>query len=79
MLAGLITGLVAGLIAGWIMKGEGYGIIWDIILGLLGGLFGGWLFEQLNISWGGLAGTIGTAVVGAVILIWLFRLIRGKR
>ncbi|MBP5759138.1 MAG: GlsB/YeaQ/YmgE family stress response membrane protein [Bacteroidales bacterium] len=79
MLAGLITGLVAGLIAGWIMKGEGYGIIWDIILGLLGGLFGGWLFEQLHISWGGLAGTIGTAVVGAVILIWLFRLLRGKK
>lgn len=80
MIAGIITGLIAGLIAGWIMKSGG-GIIWDIILGVLGGLFGGWLFEQLNISWGsyGWLGSVGTAIVGAVILIWLYRLIRGKK
>jgi uncharacterized membrane protein YeaQ/YmgE (transglycosylase-associated protein family) len=79
MLYGLIVGLVAGIIAGWIMKGSGYGIIWDIVIGIIGGVFGGWLFEQLNISWGGTAGAIGTAVVGAVVLIWLFRLITGKK
>ncbi|MBP3830706.1 MAG: GlsB/YeaQ/YmgE family stress response membrane protein [Bacteroidaceae bacterium] len=79
MLYGLIVGLVAGLIAGWIMKGSGYGIIWDIIIGIIGGVFGSWLFEQLHITWGGTIGSIGTAVVGAVVLIWLFRLITGKK
>ncbi len=79
MLYGLIVGLVAGLIAGWIMKGSGYGIIWDIVLGILGGALGGWLFEKLNISCGGLAGQIGTAVVGAVILIAICRMIAGKK
>jgi uncharacterized membrane protein YeaQ/YmgE (transglycosylase-associated protein family) len=77
MLAGIITGLIAGLIAGWIMKSS-HGILWDILLGVVGGFFGGWLFEQLNLSWGGWIGSVGTAVVGAVVLIWLFRLIRGK-
>ena len=79
MIYALIVGLVAGLLAGWIMKGSGYGIIWDIVLGILGGALGGWLFEKLNISWGGLAGQIGTAVVGAVILIAACRLIAGKK
>jgi uncharacterized membrane protein YeaQ/YmgE (transglycosylase-associated protein family) len=58
---------------------SGYGIIWDIVLGILGGALGGWLFEKLNISWGGLAGQIGTAVVGAVILIAICRMIAGKK
>lgn len=79
MIAGLITGLVAGLIAGWIMRGQGYGCLWNIVLGLIGGSVGGWLFEQLGISWNGPAGSIGTAVVGAVVVIWAFQLIRGKR
>ncbi len=78
MIEGIIVGLIAGAIAGWIMKGEGYGCLWDIVLGLIGGTVGGWLFEKLNISWGGTIGTIGTAVVGAVVVIWLFRVIRGK-
>lgn len=79
MIEGIIVGLIAGAIAGWIMKGEGYGCLWDIVLGLIGGTVGGWLFEKLNISWGGTIGTIGTAVVGAVVVIWLFRVIRGKK
>lgn len=78
MIEGIIVGLIAGAIAGWIMKGEGYGCLWDIVLGLIGGTVGGWLFEKLNISWGGTIGTIGTAVVGAVVVIWLFRVIRRK-
>lgn len=78
MIEGIIVGLIAGAIAGWIMKGEGYGCLWDIVLGLIGGTVGGWLFEKLDISWGGTIGTIGTAVVGAVVVIWLFRVIRGK-
>ena len=79
MLHGLIVGLLAGLIAGWIMRGEGYGCLWNIVLGLVGGSVGGWLFEKLGISWGGDIGTIGTAVVGAIIVIWVFNFIRGKQ
>lgn len=79
MIEGLIVGLIAGLIAGWIMRGKGYGFLWNILIGLIGGCFGGWLFGALGIAWGGILGTIGTAVVGAVILLWLFQKLCGKK
>lgn len=79
MIHGLIVGLIAGLIAGWIMRGQGYGCLWNIVLGLVGGCVGGWLFEKLGISWAGPFGSIGTAVVGAVVVIWVYQLIQGKK
>ncbi|MBQ1828934.1 MAG: GlsB/YeaQ/YmgE family stress response membrane protein [Prevotella sp.] len=41
------------------------------VLGLFGGLVGGWLFEQLGIIWGGVLGQLGTAIIGAVALLWV--------
>jgi uncharacterized membrane protein YeaQ/YmgE (transglycosylase-associated protein family) len=42
---------------------------------------GGWLFHQLGVTspFGGLAGTIFIAFIGAVVLLFLLRLIRGRR
>lgn len=73
MIIGIITGVIAGAIAGWIMRGEGYGFIKNLVLGIFGGCVGGWLFDFLHISWGGFIGAVGTAVVGAVLLIWIAR------
>jgi uncharacterized membrane protein YeaQ/YmgE (transglycosylase-associated protein family) len=49
----------------------------DIILGILGGIVGGWLFGTLGI-WpgGGIIGSIIVAFVGAVILVWITRLVK---
>ena len=66
-------GVIAGAIAGWIMRGEGYGFWKNLILGLFGGCVGGWIFNLLGVEWGGILGEIGTAVVGAVALIWIAR------
>ena len=77
---GIIWWIVVGLIAGWaagkIMKGGGYGVIADIVLGILGGLVGGWAFGRLGIGGNGLIGSILVAIVGAVILIAITRLIK---
>ena len=73
MITGIIVGIIAGAIAGWIMRGEGYGFLKNLVLGIFGGCVGGWLFDLLNIEWGGLIGSVGTAVVGAVLLIWIAR------
>ncbi len=72
----LILGGVAGFLAGKVMRGDGYGVIVDVILGLVGGWFGGWLGEKLHIELGGSIGYLITAFVGAVILVWLGRLIK---
>jgi uncharacterized membrane protein YeaQ/YmgE (transglycosylase-associated protein family) len=79
ILAWLIVGLVAGVLASLVMGGTGYGLIGDIIIGIVGAFVGGWLFSQLGISspWGGLPGTIFVAFVGAVVLLFVLRLLRG--
>lgn len=74
----LILGGIAGFLAGKILRGDGYGIIVDIILGLIGGWLGGWLGGKLNIHLGGSIGYLITAVIGAIILVWLVRLIKGR-
>ena len=74
----LIVGLVAGVLASLVMGGTGYGIIGDIIIGIVGAFVGGWLFTTLGVTtpFGGLAGVIFVAFIGAVVLLFLLRLIR---
>jgi len=81
ILTWLIVGLVAGVLASLVMGGTGYGLIGDIIVGIVGAFVGGWLFAQLGVSspWGGLPGTIFVAFIGAVVLLFLLRLVRGAR
>ena len=79
LLTWLIVGLVAGILASFLMGGIGYGILGDIIVGIVGAFVGGWLFSALGVGapFGGLAGTIFVAFVGAVVLLLVLRLLRG--
>jgi uncharacterized membrane protein YeaQ/YmgE (transglycosylase-associated protein family) len=75
---GIIWWLIVGLIAGWltgkIMGGPGKGALMDIIIGLVGALVGGLLMRLLGFSGqGGFLYTIFVAVIGAVILTWIYR------
>jgi uncharacterized membrane protein YeaQ/YmgE (transglycosylase-associated protein family) len=81
LLTWIIVGLVAGVLASLVMGGTGYGIIGDIIIGIVGAFVGGWLFSALGVAspFGGLAGTIFVAFIGAIVLLFLLRLIRGSR
>lgn len=74
----LILGGIAGFLAGKVFRGEGYGVIVDIILGLIGGWVGGWLGGILGIHLAGSIGYLITAFVGAVVLVWISHLIKGK-
>lgn len=78
MFGSIIIGIAAGYIASRLQRGEGSGCLVNLFLGIVGGLLGGWLFAQLGIvaySW---VGELITSVVGAVLLLWLVALIRGK-
>jgi uncharacterized membrane protein YeaQ/YmgE (transglycosylase-associated protein family) len=78
LLTWLIVGLIAGVLASLVMGGTGYGLIGDIIIGIVGAFVGGWIFSRLGTSapFGGLAGVIFVAFVGAVVLLFILRLIR---
>ena len=81
ILTWLIVGLVAGVLAAMLVGGVG--LVGDIIVGIVGAFVGGWIFRQLGVTtpFSGLAGTIFTAFVGAVVLLAILHLVRrgGRR
>lgn len=81
ILTWLIVGLIAGVLASLIVGGVGYGIIGDIVVGVVGAFLGGILFREAGwaVPFGGLAGTIFVAFIGAVVLLVILQLIRGVR
>jgi uncharacterized membrane protein YeaQ/YmgE (transglycosylase-associated protein family) len=72
----LIVGGLAGFLAGKIMRGRGYGVIADILIGICGGIVGGMLFGVFGVASIGIIGSLVTATVGAVVLIWIVRQLR---
>ena len=71
----VLIGAVAGWLAGLIMKGQGSGILINIVVGIIGAVIGGFVFGFLGIAATGLIGSIISATVGAVILLFLIRLV----
>ena len=73
----LLIGLIAGWATGKIMKGSGYGVLTDILLGIVGALIGSRVLGLLGIyTSGALIPSILVAIVGAVLLVALVRLIK---
>lgn len=72
----IILGLVAGILAKWLMPGkDGGGMIVTILLGIAGAFVGGWLgsFFGLGTTGGFSIGSIVTATVGAIVLLFIYR------
>ena len=81
MLFSLIGWLIIGGLAGWlaskVMKtGRPNGIFTDIILGIIGAFVGGFLLSLVGLSSHGAMGSLVTAFIGAVALIWIVRQIK---
>jgi uncharacterized membrane protein YeaQ/YmgE (transglycosylase-associated protein family) len=79
ILAWLLVGLIAGWLAGVVMRGGGYGIVWDIILGLIGSVIGGVVCSLFVEGTVGFWGSILVSFVGACILIAIVRAIAPGR
>ena len=72
----LLIGIAAGWLAGQLMRGGGYGLIGDLVIGVIGSFLGGWVLGALGIFTSGLIGSLITATIGAVLLVFLVRLIK---
>ena len=71
---------VAGWLAGVIVKGGGFGLIGDIVVGIIGALVGGWLygfFGHVGVTGFNIPSMV-CALIGAVVLLWIIRAIRGR-
>lgn len=67
----IIIGIAAGFLTGKIMRGGGFGVIINLILGIAGGVLGGWVFGLLGIAASGIIGSLITATVGAILMLWI--------
>jgi uncharacterized membrane protein YeaQ/YmgE (transglycosylase-associated protein family) len=72
----LAVGALVGWLAGLIVKGRGFGLIGNIVVGIVGAILGGYVFGWLGITTGGLAGSIIMATIGAILLLYIIRLIK---
>ena len=80
---GWIMAIIIGALAGWIaekiMKAE-HGLLTNIILGIVGAVVGNFLLMLIfGSTMGGIFGQLVVAVIGASLLIWVYRAIRGRR
>jgi uncharacterized membrane protein YeaQ/YmgE (transglycosylase-associated protein family) len=78
---GLIAFIVLGAIAGWIaslIMGTREGLLLDIIIGIVGAFIGGLLFNAFgNVGVTGFnVYSLIVAIIGAIILLGLVRLVR---
>jgi len=61
------------------MRGGGFGLLINILVGIGGAIIGGWIFGMLGLSTGGgIIGSLITALVGAVLLLWVISLFKKK-
>ena len=82
IIAWIVLGLIAGIIAKAIMPGnDPGGIIVTIIIGIVGAFIGGFIGNLITGS--GLNGfslwSVILAVVGAMLLLWIYRLTTRNR
>ena len=81
IIAWLVLGLIAGFIASKISSGSGQGLVLDIVLGIVGAVVGGFVFSLFGA--GGVTGfniySMIVAIIGAVIVLWLYRAFTGRR
>ena len=82
IVAWIIIGGIAGWLASVLVRGTGLGIIGDIIVGIIGAIVGSFLltlllpgtFSFTGFTWASLI----IAFIGAVILLFIVRLVRGR-
>lgn len=81
VIAWIILGLIAGFIGSKIVNKTGQGFLMDIVLGIVGAVVGGYLFTLF-----GAAGVTGlniysliVAIVGAVVVLWVYHAVAGRR
>lgn len=77
---GWIAAIIIGGIAGWlaekVMKSD-MGVIANVILGMVGAAIASALLSFFGVALGGWIGYLIAGFVGACLLIWIWRMVRG--
>ncbi|ACA20204.1 Transglycosylase-associated protein [Methylobacterium sp. 4-46] len=79
---GFFMAIVIGALAGWLAEkftSSTMGLLANIVLGIIGGVVGNFLAAQLHIPIFGFWRNLISATVGAVIVITVYRAVKGQR
>jgi uncharacterized membrane protein YeaQ/YmgE (transglycosylase-associated protein family) len=72
----LIIGIIAGYIAEKVTSSD-HGLFTNLLVGIAGSFVGGNLAGVLNVEFYGWLGNLLVASIGAILLLWIWRAIRG--
>lgn len=79
---GIIGMIVIGLVAGFIAEkvtASRHGLVTNLIVGIIGSFVGGFLARTLGLNVApGFWGTLIVATIGAIIFLYVWKLIRGR-
>lgn len=67
--------LLIGFIAGWVAErtmNRDHGVLTNILVGVAGSFVGGALASLVGIQFYGFLGNLVVAIVGAIIILWIF-------
>jgi uncharacterized membrane protein YeaQ/YmgE (transglycosylase-associated protein family) len=79
---GFLGMLIIGILAGWIAEkitASDHGLFTNLLVGIAGSFIGGSLASLMNLQFEGWLGNLLVAAVGAVVVLWLWRLLTGGR
>lgn len=77
---GFIGMLVIGIIAGYIAEkvtASDHGLLTNLLVGIAGSFVGGNLAGVLNVEFYGWVGNLIVASIGAILILWIWRAVRG--
>lgn len=81
ILAWIVLGLIAGFIASKLVNKTGSNLVLDLVLGVVGAFVGGFLFTRFGAA--GVTGfnlySILVAAIGAVVVLFIYHAIAGRR
>jgi uncharacterized membrane protein YeaQ/YmgE (transglycosylase-associated protein family) len=79
---GWILAIVIGIFAGWlaekIMKRD-HGLLVNLVVGLVGAIIGKFVLGLLGYEYAGILPSLGAALLGAVILLAILGMFKGRR
>jgi uncharacterized membrane protein YeaQ/YmgE (transglycosylase-associated protein family) len=79
---GILSAIIIGIFAGWIAEqvmGRKDGLITNLIVGLVGALLGSFVASSLGVGFAGFWGSLMVSTLGAIVLLLLVNLFRGRR
>jgi uncharacterized membrane protein YeaQ/YmgE (transglycosylase-associated protein family) len=78
----ILAAIVIGIAAGWIAEqvmGRSHGLLTNLVVGILGAFLGAFLADAMDIGFAGFWGSLVVSAVGAIVLLWIVGMFRGRR